>query len=70
MPDVVSLWTDEYLSQRMKDREVSIAVTPTGWEHSADGNATFAHYSGLGALMQLRTGAMADCISPSLTQTK
>lgn len=70
MPDLVSLWTDEYLSQRMGDREVSIAVTPNGWEHSVDGNAAFAHYSGLGALMRLRTGAMADYISPSLTQTK
>ncbi|KAH9938630.1 Clavaminate synthase-like protein [Fomitopsis serialis] len=30
MPGVISLWTDEYLTRRMGDREISIAVTPTG----------------------------------------
>lgn len=64
---MVSIWTDEYLAQQMKDQGISVAATPNGWERSAYGNATCAHSSRLGALMQLRTGAMADYISPSLT---
>ncbi|TFY56262.1 hypothetical protein EVJ58_g7747 [Rhodofomes roseus] len=30
MPEIISLWTDEYLAERMEDRQISIAVTPTG----------------------------------------